>query len=95
MIGTIQSLPALQKRLFEIMRALEDNPATNLAHMVSDLPAPQQAAVIDRDIVALGAFGVHPCLLIGFAHAVGVYRPAFMDRLPEFKLSPEVPRWRK
>ncbi|MDB5695024.1 MAG: hypothetical protein JWN21_567 [Sphingomonas bacterium] len=88
-------LSGLQKRLFDIIRARDEDEGADVAALAADLPEPHRDAVTGGDIAALGAIGVHPCLLIGFAYAVGVQRPAFMDRLPEVQLSPEVPRWRK
>lgn len=88
-------MPALQRRIFDIMRASDESGPVDAASLAVGLPEPGRAAIAGADVAALAALGVHPCLLIGFAYAVGVQRPAFIDRLPPFELSSETPRWRK
>jgi len=88
-------LPPLQRRIFEIMRASDESGPIDVASFAIGLAEPGRTAVATADVAALASLGVHPCLLIGFAYAVGAQRPEFIDRLPPFKLSLETPRWRK
>ncbi len=81
--------------MFAAVRASERDPASfRVQDHTATLPPEVRGAMESCDVPRLAELGVHPCLLIVFALAMNVQRPAFIARLPPVVLSAEKPRWR-
>lgn len=80
--------------IFEILRASERNPNFHVSEYTTELSGTLRDAIERCDVPYLARLGVHPCLLIVFALAMNVQRPAFINQLPPVTLSKEKPRWR-
>ena len=90
-----KDIAPLEAAVFQAVRVYDRTGQCPVQDLSRNLPPPLRDAMDQCDVPRLVEAGVHPCLLIMFAYAMGVQRPAFIDRLPPVMLSKETPRWRR
>ncbi|MCZ4587596.1 hypothetical protein O4328_28575 [Rhodococcus opacus] len=72
---------ALQRAVFDFLRARENGQSTEGFSERPDLDDPEKDALKSCDIGALASLGVHRVLLSGFARENGIMRETLRDHL--------------